>query len=75
MLFLGAPMADFPKDRIPLRDRLQQQRNTVAALKRDGHDCPDAERQLRDLEIQARAEEAENAQCKNSDATIGARRT
>ena len=29
--------------------RFEQQRNTIKALKRDGHECADAERHLRDL--------------------------
>jgi len=40
-------MTDLPKDQLrPLREMIEQQRNTVESLKRDGHQCPDAERQL-----------------------------
>jgi len=50
-------MADLPKDRLlPLTSRIEQQRKTIEALKRDGHECPDAERQLRDLEFQWHAD-------------------
>ena len=40
-----------------LRQRVDQQRNTIDDLKREGHDCPDAERQLRRLERELRATE------------------
>jgi len=30
----------------PFRERVEQQRRTVEALKLEGHECPDAERQL-----------------------------
>jgi predicted component of type VI protein secretion system len=43
-------MANVPHDQlVVLREKINQQRNTVAALKRDGHECTDAERHLRDL--------------------------
>ena len=32
-----------------LREQIEQQRNTIEALRREGHDCPDAERHLREL--------------------------
>lgn len=51
-------MSNLPKDRLlPLRERVDQQRNTVAALKREGHDCPDAERQLHQMLAQLNASE------------------
>ena len=40
-------MNETPKEELSsLRARIDQQRNTIAALKRDGHECTDAERQL-----------------------------
>jgi hypothetical protein len=43
-------MAELPKDRLQdLCARIDQQRNTVEALKRDGHEYVDAERQLRNM--------------------------
>lgn len=40
-------MVELPKDRLSsLRAKIEQQRNTIEALKRDGHECTDAERQL-----------------------------
>jgi len=40
-------MANVPHDRLAiLREKVNQQQNTIAALKRDGHECADAERQL-----------------------------
>ena len=39
-----------PKDRLlELREKVERQRNTVAALKRDGHEHADAERQLKQM--------------------------
>jgi len=32
--------------RLTLRDKIDQQRQTVDALKREGHECRDAQRQL-----------------------------
>lgn len=50
--------AGLPEDLLPpLHKRLQQQRTTVEALRRDGHEYRDAERQLRQMEIQFRAEQ------------------
>jgi hypothetical protein len=47
-----------PKDRLPpIRERIEQQRNTIEALKREGHDCPDAERHLAQLLIELQATE------------------
>ena len=39
-------MADTPHDHLLaiLRNKIEQQRTTVEALKRDGHECTDAER-------------------------------
>ena len=43
-------MTDLPKDKLAaLLARIDQQRNTIDALKRDGHECTDAERQLRQM--------------------------
>lgn len=43
-------MAELQKDKLaPLRNRIDQQRNTIEALKRDGQECADAERQLRHM--------------------------
>lgn len=43
-------MAELPHERLAiLREKIDQQRNTLAALKRDGHECADAERHLSDL--------------------------
>ena len=40
-------MTGLPKDKLAsLRAEIDQQRNTIEALKRDGHECTDAERQL-----------------------------
>jgi len=40
-------MTELPKDRLSsLRAKIEQQRNTIEALKRDGHVCNDAELQL-----------------------------
>ena len=39
-----------PKDRLlELREKVERQRNTVEALKRDGHEHADAERQLKQM--------------------------
>lgn len=46
-------MADYPRDRIHVQQQIEQQRNTIAALKRDGHETNDAERHLRDLLAEA----------------------
>ena len=32
-----------------LREKIEQQRNTIEALKRDAHECADAERQLKQM--------------------------
>ena len=51
-------MPELPKDRLqPLRKRIEQQRNTIEALKREGHRCPDAERQLHLMLIELQAKE------------------
>jgi hypothetical protein len=43
-------MPALPRDRLLLRSKIEQQRTTIAALKRDGHETTDAERHLQDLE-------------------------
>jgi hypothetical protein len=35
-----------PERMVDLRERVEQQRKTVESLQREGHFCPDAERQL-----------------------------
>ena len=51
-------MTDTPKERLlSLRQRVEQQRNTVEALKRDGHEHTDAERQLNRLQAELKAAE------------------
>ena len=43
-------MTGLPKDKLAsLRAEIDQQRNTIEALKRDGHECRDAERELRQM--------------------------
>ncbi len=43
-------MTGLPKDKLAsLRAEIDQQRNTIEALKRDGHECTDAERELRQM--------------------------
>lgn len=43
-------MTGLPKDKLAsLRAEIDQQRNTIEALKRDGHECTDAERGLRQM--------------------------
>ena len=32
-----------------LREKIEQQRTTIESLKREGHDCPDAELQLKNM--------------------------
>ena len=40
-------MEELPKERLPvLKFTIEQQRNTVESLKRDGHEYADAEREL-----------------------------
>ena len=52
-------MVELPKDRLlDLRAKIKQQRNTIDALKRDGHEFTDAERHLRDLQSELRTIEA-----------------
>jgi hypothetical protein len=64
-------MVSFPTDRSPpLWHRVKQQRNTVEMLKRTGHECPDAERYLRQLEIQLRVEQQKHTQGNKPDATV-----
>jgi hypothetical protein len=43
-------MASLPRDRLIIESKIAQQRNTIATLKRDGHETADAERHLRQLE-------------------------
>ena len=51
-------MTSTPENRLSiLRERIKQQRNTVAALKREGHECADAERQLEQMVEEATAHE------------------
>jgi hypothetical protein len=51
-------MATLPQDRLALlREKIAQQRTTVAALKRDGHEHSDAERQLRQMLAELRMSE------------------
>lgn len=54
-------MGHHPKSRLQhpkgLRARIQQQKNTVEALKRDGHIYEDAERQLTQMLAELRASE------------------
>ena len=41
---LGVVMSRVPKERIgSLRENIERQRNTIEALKQEGHDCPDAD--------------------------------
>lgn len=40
-----------------LRGKIEQQRRTVAALKRGGHECADAERQLKQMLVELQAAE------------------
>ena len=46
-----------PDKLLDLRDQIEQQRKTIEALKRDGHICDDAERQLQFLLAQLQASE------------------
>jgi hypothetical protein len=51
-------MSELTPDRLlDLQEKIEQQRKTVEALTRDGHPCPDAERQLRRLLAQLQASE------------------
>lgn len=51
-------MVELPKDKlVSLRARIDQQRNTIEALKRDGHECADAERQLKQMVAELSAAE------------------
>lgn len=51
-------MTDLPKDRLAaLREKVDQQRNTIETLRREGHQCPDAERQLKQMFIELQASE------------------
>ena len=51
-------MNETPKEKLSsLRARIDQQRNTIAALKRDGHECTDAERQLSQMVAELSASE------------------
>jgi hypothetical protein len=52
-------MVETPKDLLlGLKAKIKQQRNTVEALKRDGHVYADAERYLRELQSEMRNVEA-----------------
>lgn len=42
-------MSKLQQDLSVLREKIAQQRNTVEALKRDGHEYADAERQLKQM--------------------------
>ncbi len=43
-------MANTPQERLSiLREKIERQRNTVESLKREGHECADAERQLKSM--------------------------
>jgi hypothetical protein len=49
-------MGEHPKERLfTLREKIERQRSTIESLKREGHDCPDAELQLQNMirELQA----------------------
>ena len=51
-------MTSLPKDRlVALREKVDQQRNTIETLRREGHQCPDAERQLKQMLIELQAAE------------------
>ena len=51
-------MTSLPKDRlVALREKIDQQRNTIETLRREGHQCPDAERQLKQMLIELQAAE------------------
>jgi hypothetical protein len=50
-------MGKRPHDLSILREKINQQRNTVEALKRDGHECADAERELRRMQAALEAGE------------------
>lgn len=51
-------MVGLPRDRLLLRSKIEQQHNTIAALKQDGHETKDAERHLTDLEAELRIAES-----------------
>lgn len=51
-------MTGLPRERLALlRDRIERQRTTVDALKRDGHVYTDAERQLQQMIAELQASE------------------
>jgi hypothetical protein len=55
---LGARMVDLANDKLSvLRAEIEQQRHTIDTLRRDGHDCPDAERQLARMLAELRVKE------------------
>ena len=59
-------MSELPKDRLlTLRQNIEQQRNTIDSLKREGHDCPDAELQLQKMLIELHRAEKQR---RNADA-------
>ena len=54
-------MVELPKNRpLDLQAKIKQQRNTIEALKRDGHEFTDAERHLKELQGELRLIEAGN---------------
>jgi arginine repressor len=60
-------MASSPHERLlTVRKKIEQQRNTVESLKREGHECPDAERQLSRMLAELRAIEAPVSQSKSA---------
>jgi hypothetical protein len=56
----GAAMAKLPQDLSILREKINQQRNTVDALKRDGHECVDAQRHLEHMLAELKARETDS---------------
>ena len=60
-------MTGLPKDKLAsLRAEIDQQRNTIEALKRDGHECTDAERQLPQMLAEFRRERRPLSKCEAS---------
>lgn len=50
LTLMGDVMSELPKERLStLREKIERQRSTVADLRREGHDCPDAELQLQKM--------------------------
>ncbi len=59
-------MASSPSERLStLRKKIEQQRNTIESLRRAGHECPDAERQLKGMLAELRASEPPTTQSKS----------